>query len=141
MIAWAIPLAILALIVYGFWKAGPAIGAKMVLDFILITAGAGGIGALLAWAHPLTILTAIVASPIGAAHPLIASGWIAGLAEASLRKPNVADLEQLQEEELTFKLFWTNRVTRVLLVVIAVNLSVSLGMALSTGMIASRLAW
>ena len=141
VIAWAVPLTILALIVYGFWKAGPAIGAKMVLDFILITAGAGAIGALLAWAHPLTILTAIVASPIGAAHPLIASGWIAGLAEASLRKPNVADLEQLQEEEVTFKLFWTNRVTRVLLVVIAVNLSVSLGMALSTGMIASRLAW
>jgi pheromone shutdown-related protein TraB len=140
VVAWAIPLAILALIVYGFWTAGPAIGGKMVRDFILVTAGAGGIGALIAMAHPVTILSSIVASPFGAAHPLIASGWIAGLVEANLRKPNVADLEQLQDEPLTFKLFWTNRVTRVLLVVIAVNLAVSVGMAVSTGMIASRLA-
>lgn len=140
VIAWAIPLTILALIVYGFWTAGPEIGGKMVLDFILVTGGAGGLGALLALAHPATILASIVASPIGAAHPLIASGWIAGLVEAGLRKPNVADFEQLQDEELTFKLFWTNRVTRVLLVVIMVNLSVSIGMFVSGGMIASRLA-
>jgi pheromone shutdown-related protein TraB len=140
IIAWAIPLAILAMIVYGFWKAGASIGAKMVLDFILLTGGAGGLGALIALAHPLTILTAIVASPFGAAHPLIASGWIAGLAEATLRKPNVADFEELQEEPLTAKLFWHNRVTRVLLVVITVNLMVSLGMFASTYLLASRLA-
>lgn len=140
IIAWAIPLAILALIVYGFWSAGPEMGGKMVRDFILLTAGAGGLGALLAFAHPLTIASAIVASPFGAAHPLVASGWIAGLVEASLRKPNVADFEELQDEPLTFKLFWTNRVTRVLLVVIAVNLAVSVGMFVSGGMIASRLA-
>lgn len=138
--AWVIPLAILVLIIYGFWTAGPAMGTKMVLNFILITAISGGIGALIAWSHPLTILTSIVASPFGAAHPLIASGWIAGLAEASLRKPSVADFEALQEEPLTFKLFWTNRVTRVLLVVIAVNLAVSVGMFVSTYMLASWLA-
>jgi pheromone shutdown-related protein TraB len=140
VIAWVIPLALLALIVYGFWTAGPEMGGKMVRDFVLWTAGAGGMGALLAMGHPLTILTALVASPFGAAHPLVASGWIAGLAEATLRKPNVADLEQLQDEPLTFKLFWTNRVTRVLLVVLAVNFAVSIGMAVSTGLIASRLA-
>jgi pheromone shutdown-related protein TraB len=140
VIAWAIPLAILALIVYGFWTAGPEMGGKMVRDFILLTAGAGGLGALLALAHPLTILSAVVASPIGAAHPLIASGWIAGLVEATLRKPSVADFEELQDEPLTFKLFWNNRVTRVLLVVIAVNLAVSVVMFVSGGMIASRLA-
>lgn len=140
IIAWAIPLVLLALIVYGFWTAGASLGTKMVLDFVLLTGGAGGLGALLALAHPLTILVAIVASPIGAAHPLIASGWIAGLAEATLRKPNVADFEELQEEPLTVKLFWHNRVTRVLLVVIAVNLMVSLGMFASGWLLASRLA-
>ncbi len=138
--AWIIPLAVLALVVYGFWSAGPSLGAKMVLNFILTTAISGGIGALVAWAHPLTILSAMVASPIGAAHPLIASGWMAGLVEASLRKPNVADFEELQDEPLSAKLFWTNRVTRVLLVVIAVNLAVSIGMFASTYMIASWLA-
>lgn len=140
IIAWAIPLILLALIVYGFWTAGASLGTKMVLDFVLLTGGAGGLGALLVLAHPLTILVAIVASPIGAAHPLIASGWIAGLAEATLRKPNVADFEELQEEPLTVKLFWHNRVTRVLLVVIAVNLMVSLGMFASGWLLASRLA-
>lgn len=138
--AWAIPLAILAMIIYGFMTSGASMATKMVLDFILLTAGAGGIGALLSLAHPLTILTAIVASPVGAAHPLIASGWVAGLAEATLRKPTVADFEEIQNEPFTAKLFWTNRVTRVLLVVIAVNLCVSVAMLASTYLLASRLA-
>lgn len=131
-LAWLIPLAILALILYGAWTAGPAMGAQMVFNFILCTAVAGGLGAAVALAHPLTILASMAASPFGAAHPMIASGWIAGLAEASLRKPNVADFEELQEEPLSLSLFRRNRVTRVLLVVICVNMAVTLGMAVST---------
>lgn len=139
-LAWAFPLAILALIIYGATTAGAAVGGKMAWDFIWITGAAGGIGSLLALAHPLTILAAIIGSPIGAAHPLIASGWIAGLVEATLRKPNVEDFEELQDEPITFRLFWRNRVTRVLLVVITTNLMVSLGMFASGYIIVHQLA-
>ncbi len=139
-LAWAFPLAILALIIYGASTAGAAVGGKMAWDFIWITGAAGGIGSLLALAHPLTILAAILGSPIGAAHPLIASGWIAGLVEATLRKPNVEDFEELQDEPITFRLFWRNRVTRVLLVVITTNLMVSLGMFVSGYIIVHQLA-
>ena len=60
-------------------------------------------------------------------------------AEATLRKPSVADLEELQEEPITAGLFWRNRVTRVLLVVIMVNLTVSMGMFASGYILATRL--
>ncbi|MFA5507011.1 MAG: TraB/GumN family protein [Vulcanimicrobiota bacterium] len=140
VLAWILPLLFLAAIIYGFVVGGSAVGGKMVWDFVWVTAVAGGLGALVSLSHPLTIVSAVIASPFGAAHPMIASGWIAGLAEATLRKPDVSDFEQLQEEPLGVRLFWKNRVTRVLLVIVSVNMAVTLGMAVSAYLISNHLA-
>jgi pheromone shutdown protein TraB len=67
------------------------------------------------------------------------AGWVAGLVEASLRKPRVEDFEMLSSEPVTVKLIYKNRVTRVLLVVILTNLLGAIGTFLSGGIIASRL--
>jgi pheromone shutdown protein TraB len=53
---------------------------------------------------------------------MIAAGWVAGLVEAWVRKPKVADLEDLSTDILSVKGFWRNKVTRVLLVVVFANL-------------------
>ena len=44
-------------------------------------------GAALALAHPLTIISAFLAAPITTLHPLLAAGWIAGLVQAFIKKP------------------------------------------------------
>ena len=49
-----------------------------------------GIGATLALAHPLTIISAILAAPLTSLNPMIAAGWVSGLVEAFSRKPNTA---------------------------------------------------
>ena len=46
----------------------------------------------------------------------------AGLVEGWLRKPQVADFEKLGEDLSTTRGFWRNRVTRLLLVYLLVNL-------------------
>ena len=136
---WGIPLAILALIIYGATTAGTDVGKQMLLDWFVINAVFGGVGTLLAAAHPLTILVSFIVSPFTSANPGIAAGWVAGLVEASLRKPRVEDFEMLSAEPITLKLVYKNRVTRVLLVVILTNLLGAIGTFLSRGIIASRL--
>src|SRR5699024_8962064 len=80
------------------------------------------IGAFVALAHPLAILTAFIAAPITSLNPLIASGFFAGFVQAYIRRPSVADFEHLSEDVHSVKGFWNNKVTRILLVVLLANL-------------------
>ncbi len=84
-------------------------------------------GTLLAWGHPLAILTAFVVAPISSLSPLLAAGWFAGLTEAYLRRPNVEDFERLTQDVYSLKGFFRNKVTHILLVVVMANLGSSVG--------------
>ena len=85
------------------------------------------IGAALTLAHPLTIASAFVAAPITSLNPTIAAGWVAGLVEAWLRPPNVADFESLPAAMESFRNFIRNPVVRILLVVVMTNIGSSIG--------------
>ena len=52
----------------------------------------------------------------------MAAGWVAGLVQALLRKPLVADMENLADSLGSVRGFWSNRLTRILLVVVLCNL-------------------
>jgi len=127
VMGWLIPLAIVAAILYGFLHWGKNVALKMLGLWALTTAAAGALGCLLALAHPLTIVSGFLFAPIGALHPLVATGWMTGLVEAGLRKPRVADFEVLSEQSLGLTLLYQNRVTRILLVMLLTNLCVGLG--------------
>ena len=127
LLKWVIPSAILAMIIAGFFVSGPAAGTRMIKWWVLANAVFAGIGASMVLAHPLTILSAIVASPVTSLNPMIAAGWVSGLAEAFLRKPKVRDFERLPEDISSLKGFWRNKITRILLVVVFTNLGSSLG--------------
>ncbi|MFS8542742.1 MAG: TraB family protein, partial [Limnochordales bacterium] len=51
----------------------------------------------------------------------------AGIVQAYFKRPNVGDFERLSTDILSFKGFWRNKVTRILLVVVLANLGSSLG--------------
>jgi len=124
---WFLPLAIGALIVYGFYLGGVKKGAHMLTWWVLANGALAGLGATIAWAHPLTILASVLAAPLTSLNPMIAAGWVSGLVEAFTRQPKVRDFENLSEDILSLRGFWRNKVTRVLLVVVFTNLGSSLG--------------
>ena len=127
IIKWAIPCIIVSLIVLGFFKAGASAGTDMIIWWVLANAVLAGLGASAALAHPLTILTAIIASPITSLNPMIAAGWVAGLVELLIGKPKVKDFESLPDDISTLKGFWKNKITRILMVVVFTNIGSSLG--------------
>jgi len=138
-----IPWLVVGLILLGFgigFYRSPELGLQMMTDWVLLNGGLSGIGALLAGAHPLTLLTAIVAAPITSLNPMIGAGMVCGLVEAGLRKPKVADFVHLRDDAASFRGWWHNQVTRTLLVFALTTLGSALGTYLGGAMILGRLS-
>ncbi len=127
IVKWGIPAAIVGLIIFCFFTAGTTASTHMIKWWILANAILAGLGATIAFAHPLTVLSAIIASPLTSLNPMIAAGWVSGLVEAFIKKPKVKDFETLSEDISSVKGFWKNRITRILLVVVFTNIGSSLG--------------
>ena len=124
--AWIFPLFIVGLILLSIINS-PGLAYDTILRFILINGSLAALGTLIALGHPLSILTAFVMAPIGVLSPFLATGWFAGLMEAWVHKPKVEDFMNLQDDVLHIKGYWTNRVARILLVVLLANVFASLG--------------
>jgi len=127
ILKWGIPAAILLLIAAGFYRAGISAGTAMITWWVLANAVLAGLGAAVALAHPFTILSAVCAAPLTSLNPMIAAGWVSGLVQAFISKPKVRDFESLPEDIVSVKGFWTNKITRILLVVVFTNIGSSLG--------------
>ena len=116
ILPWLVPAAILALIVAGFLRSGWQLSLAMMWKWILVNGTLAALGALIALAHPLTIVAAFVGAPITSLNPTIGVGILTGAIEAFLRKPRVTDFERLPEDLLSFRGFFRNRITHILLV-------------------------
>lgn len=136
---WLIPILILGLLIYGFIKGGKDLSLESISLWIGINGSLSALGVAFALAHPLTIISAFLAAPITSLNPMVAAGWVAGLVQAWVRKPKVQDIEELPNAILSVKGFWTNPVTKILLVVAFANIGSSIGTFLAGTMIASKL--
>lgn len=124
-VLWAIPIAIIVMIISTF-RVSTISGVNQILQWLIWNGSLAALGALITAAHPLSILTAFLAAPITSLNPLLAAGWFAGIVEAIVRKPRVEDFENLGNIT-TFRDFFRNRVTKILLVVALTNLGSSFG--------------
>ncbi|MBA7526858.1 hypothetical protein ES705_19029 [subsurface metagenome] len=110
------PLLILGLFATGFLRSGLIFSISMIWKWIVVNGTLSSIGALIAFAHPLTVLLAFVAAPITSINPTVGVGLFTGVLESILRKPRVSDFEHLPEDILSIKGFFRNRITHILLV-------------------------
>lgn len=125
-----IPWLIVALVFTGFaigFSRSPELGWRLVVLWVAINGGLAGLGALVARAHPLTILSAVIAAPLTSLNPTIAAGMVSGLVESWIRKPKVADLQRLRLDITTVKGWFNNPATRILLVFFFSNLGSAMG--------------
>lgn len=126
ILAWSIPLFIISIIAYTLFN-NPADGYQQIVSWVLWNGSLAALGALIALAHPVAIVTAFVVAPLSSLSPVLAAGWFSGIAQAYFRRPNVSDFESLSEDVYNFKGFRDNKVTRILLVVVLSNIGSALG--------------
>jgi len=126
-LGWLIPAAIVGLLVAGFFRSGWQLSLTMLWKWVLVSGTLSALGALLALAHPVTIVAAFVGAPITTLNPFIGIGLVTGLIEAFLRSPRVTDFENLHDDLLSFRGFFRNRVTHILLVFLLSSLGAMVG--------------
>ncbi len=115
----AIPWIIVAVILIGFvigFMRSPDLGLSLIRDWALINGGLAALGALIAGAHPLSILGAFLAAPFTSLNPTIGVGFVTAGIETLLRKPNVGDFSRLRTDTTHLKGWWHNRVSRIFLI-------------------------
>ena len=112
---------------WGFASGGFAVGADLLLYWVLWTGGLGALGCLAAGGHPLSILGAFVSSPFTPLHPALASGTVSALIEAWVRKPTYADFMALRADVNSVRGWWRNRVARVLVNFFLTSLGTAIG--------------
>jgi len=138
-----VPWAIVALILTGFaigFSRSSDLGMELVLDWVLINGGLAALGALIAMAHPLTILTAFLAAPLTSLNPMIGAGMVTAGMETYLRKPKVRDFSRLRKDASSFKGWWSNQVTRIFLIFLLASFGSAAGTYLAGFRIYGKLA-
>ncbi len=134
---WLVPALIVGLIVAGFFTSGAEASLDLVVRWLLLNGSLAAIGALLCFAHPLTIIVSFLAAPIGTLNPLVAVGLFSGVTEAWLRKPRVSDFQSLSSDVATLRGFYTNKVTHILLVFFLSSMGGAIGNFIALPILAS----
>ncbi len=134
---WIVPALIVGLIALGFFRSGSQASFALVVRWIVLNGSLAALGSALCLAHPLTIAASFVAAPLATLNPFVGVGLFAGLAEALLRKPTVRDLEALPEDITSFRGFYRNRVTHILLIFLLSSLGGMIGNFIALPLLAS----
>ena len=125
-----IPWLIVALVITGFiigFQRSPDLGWQLVMSWVLINGTLSAVGAAIAMAHPVTVLTAFFAAPITSLNPTVGAGMVTAAVEIWLHKPTVKDFESLRKDTTGLKGWWKNRVSRTLLVFLFSTLGSAIG--------------
>ncbi len=124
---WLIPALVVGLLVTGFINAGWSQGLKMFVYWFAVNGVLSGIGAIIALAHPLTIILSILLAPFTSLNPTIGVGIVVGVVETMVRKPRVKDFKSINDDILSIRGFYRNRVTHALIVFFLTSLGSTIG--------------
>ena len=124
---WVVPILLVAAFGWGIQKEGGRSVEELIFAWLIPNSVMAGLFCTLAGGKFLSIITAIIGSPITSLNPLLGAGMATGLVEAWLRKPTVADCERINSDVKSLSGLYKNPFTRVLLVAVASNVGSALG--------------
>lgn len=124
---WTIPLMIIGSIFVIAAQKGLAVAGDNVLYWILANGIPAAIGALLAFAHPLTTLSAFASAPITSLTPVIGAGYVTAFIQVLTCPPVVREFETAGIDIASFVGWWKNRLLRIFLVFILTGLGSAIG--------------
>jgi len=124
---YVFPLLILGLLSFTFYTGGKDKALEFALNWVLVKGSLAALGALIALAHPISIILAFVIAPLGNFNPILKPGWVAALSESYFRKPIVEDFENIAHDSESFTGYWKNRVIRIFLVFMLPQFGSSIG--------------
>lgn len=126
-VGWSIPvLIVLSILLIGIRQGAGEAGAN-VTYWILANGIPSAIGAIIAWAHPATILAAFAAAPFTSLTPVIGAGYVTAFVQVMTTPPVVREFEAVGTDIATFSGWWRNRLLRIFLVFLLTGFGSSIG--------------
>ena len=127
ILGWSIPaLILLSLTIIGARHGATEAGANA-LYWILANGIPSAIGAVIAFAHPATILSAFASAPITSLTPVIGAGYVCAFVQVMTRPPVVREFESVSSDIATVRGWWRNKLLRIFLVFLMTGLGSSIG--------------
>jgi pheromone shutdown-related protein TraB len=126
-LGWGIPAVIVGSIVWIGITQGGAAARDNAWFWFLANAIPSGLGAIVALAHPWTILAAAVAAPFTSLTPLIGAGYVAAFVQAIVQPPKVTEFQNVGTDMARPILWWKNRLLKIFLVFILSTLGSLIG--------------
>lgn len=139
IIGWGIPAIIIGAIVYIGITQGASAAGDNLLYWFLINGIPSAIGALLAFAHPLTVAVSFLGAPLTSLTPVIGAGYVAAFVQAYFVPPVVREFQAVGDDVSQWRKWWQNKLLRVLLVFILTSLGSIVGTYLGAAEIISNL--
>ena len=124
---WGIPVLILGAIGYIGYSQGLGAAGDNLQFWILANGIPSAIGALIALAHPVTIISAFIAAPITSLTPVIGAGYVTAFVQAYFNPPLVREFHTVIDDVNTVSKWWSNRLLRILLVFLLTSLGSAIG--------------
>lgn len=115
IVGWSIPAVIIGSIVWIALSKGGVAAGDNILYWILANGIPSAVGALLALAHPVTILSAFAAAPLTSLTPVIGAGYVTAFIQVMMMPPVVKEFETVLEDMSTVSGWWRNKLLKVLL--------------------------
>lgn len=115
VLGWSIPAIIIASIVAIGLRKGGAVAGDNIIYWILANGIPSSIGAMLALAHPFTIIGAFIAAPLTSLTPVIGAGYVTAFLQVVFQPPMVSEFESALGDMSSFTGWWRNKLLRVFL--------------------------
>lgn len=115
-IGWSVPaVIILSIIIIGLRQGIDEAGANA-LFWVLANSIPAAIGAVIAFAHPLTVVCAFVVAPFTSLTPVIGAGYVCAFVQVMSKPPVVKEFESVGGDIGRISGWWQNKLLRVFLV-------------------------
>lgn len=127
VLGWFIPAVIFASLGVIALQKGYEIAGENIIYWILANGIPSSIGAMVALAHPLTIIFAFAAAPVTSLTPVIGAGYVTAFVQVLVRPPVVREFETVLEDMSTLAGWWKNKLLKVFLAFLLPGLGSMIG--------------
>ena len=115
IVGFAIPIVILGTLGWTWAVRGADAASDGALFWIAVNSIPAAIGAVLALAHPLTVLAAFLCAPFTSLTPVMGAGYVTAFVQAWVRPPRVFELRELKTDALVPRRWFRNRALKIAL--------------------------
>jgi len=124
---WSIPVLIIGSIIYIGINQGIGKAGENILIWSLANGIPAMIGALISFAHPMTILSAFFGAPLTSLTPVIGAGYVSAFVQINFAPPLVKNFTSVTDDFSSPKKWWSNKLLKVFLIFILTSLGSAIG--------------